>query len=111
MIVVEIPSFTIHAIDGYIETLYLVVYPDKLLLLDGGCRCDAKDVVDYIRGLGRTMDELKLIVVTHPHPDHSGAAPTLHRQYGVAIAAIPTINEWYRGLNGWLTQKTDILLS
>ena len=111
MIVVETPNFTIHAIDGYIETLYLVVYSDKLLLLDGGCRCDAKDVVDYILGLRRPMEELKLIVVTHPHPDHSGAAPTLHRQYGVAIAAIPVINEWYRGFNGWLTQKTDIFLT
>ena len=97
MIAVETPNFTIHSIDGYIETLYLVVYSDKLLLLDGGCRCDADDVVDYIRRLGRRMEELKLIVVTHPHPDHSGAAPHLHRLYGTAIAAIPTINEWYSG--------------
>jgi len=111
MIVIETSNFTIHAIDGYIETLYLVVYPNKILMLDGGCRCDAKDVVDYIQLLGRPMEDLKLVVVTHPHPDHSGAAPTLHRQYGIAIAAIPSINEWYTGINGWLTQKTDIFLT
>ena len=111
MIVLQTSSFTIHGIDGYIETLYLVVYPTKILLLDGGCRCDADVVVEYLHTLGRSITDLKLIVITHHHPDHSGAAPVLQQQYGIPIAAIPIINTWYIGLNGWLTQKTDIFLT
>ena len=111
MIALKTSSFTVHAIDGYIETLYLVEYPTKLLLLDGGCRCDADVVVEYIATLGRSITELKLVVITHHHPDHSGAAPILQKQYGIPIAALPIINKWYVGLNGWLTQKTDIFLT
>ena len=111
MITLETPRFTIHAIDGYIETLYLVVYPTKILLLDGGCRCDADVVVAYLHTLGRSITDLKLVVITHHHPDHSGAAPVLQQQYGIPIAAIPIINTWYVGLNGWITQKTDIFLT
>ena len=111
MIVLETSSFTVHQLEGYIETLYLVVYPDKMMLLDGGCRCDVKDIVDYIQSLGRKATDLTLIVVTHPHPDHSGAAPVLHHNYGIPVAATPVINDWYNGLNGWLTQKTDIVLT
>ena len=111
MIALETSTFTIHAIDGYIETLYLVVYPTKILLLDGGCRCDADVIVEYLRTLGRSITDLRLIVITHHHPDHSGAAPVLQRQFGIPIAALPIINRWYVGLNGWLTQKTDIFLT
>ena len=111
MIILETPTFTIHAIEGYIETLYLVVYPNKMLLLDGGCRCDSDVVVEYIDTLDRSITELKLMIITHHHPDHSGAAPILQQQYNIPIAAMPVINDWYMGLNGWLTQKTDIVLT
>ncbi len=109
--ILETNTFNIHALEGYIETLYLVEYPNKLLLLDGGCRCDASTVVQFIESIGRTMDDLKLIVVTHPHPDHSGAAPVLQRQYKIPIAASPMLNDWYRGISGWITQQVDIVLT
>ena len=111
MRILETSTFTLHAIDGYIETLYLVVYPTKILLLDGGCRCDANVIIEYIHTLGRSLNDLKLIVITHHHPDHSGAAPVLQQQYGIPITALPIINTWYVGLNGWVTQKTDIFLT
>lgn len=111
MVSLQTSNFTIHAIDGYIQTLYLIVYPTKILLLDGGCRCDADVVVKYLDTLGRSITDLKLIVITHHHPDHSGAAPVIQRRYGVPIAALPVINSWYAGLNGWITQKTDIFLT
>ena len=109
--ILETNTFNIHAIEGYIETLYLVEYPDKLMLLDGGCRCDTQTVVQCIESIGRQIGELKLIVVTHPHPDHSGAAPVLQRQYNIPIAASPMLNEWYRGVSGWITQQVDIVLT
>jgi len=111
MIILENTTFKVHAIKGYIATLYLVEYTDRLLLLDGGCRCDAHTIVLYIQSIERTIKELQLIVVTHPHPDHSGGAPILQKQYNIPIAASPQINEWYTGISGWLTQQVDILLT
>ena len=111
MIILENRTFKVHAIKGYIATLYLVEYPEKLLLLDGGCRCDAQTIVLYIKHIERAIEDLQLIVVTHPHPDHSGGAPVLQQQYNIPIAASPQINEWYTGISGWLTQQVDILLT
>lgn len=111
MIVIETPNFNIHAIDGYIETLYLVIYPDKILLLDGGCRCDVDSILSYFQHLERPISDLKLMIVTHPHPDHSAAAPLLQHQYGIPIASLPSVNNWYLGWRGWITQQTDIFLT
>ena len=68
----------IVAIEGYIQTTYLAVYPDKLLLLDTGCHCDVDSILDYITNtLQRPISQLKTAVVTHMHPDHAGGAELL----------------------------------
>ena len=57
-------------LDGYIQNTYLAIYPDKLLLLDGCCRADVPMVLDYIKNtLHRPITDLKVVVVTHMHPD------------------------------------------
>ena len=62
-------------LDGYIQSSYLAVYPDKLMLLDGGCRPDVALVLGYIKNtLKRPISDLKVVVVTHMHPDHAGGA-------------------------------------
>ncbi len=67
----------IHTLEGYIQNIYLVEYPDKLMLLDGCCRADVDTVFDYItEQLKRPITDLKLIVVTHMHPDHIGGMTT-----------------------------------
>ena len=105
-------SFRIHSLPGYIATLYLAAYPDgRLLLLDGGARRDAVRVVDFLRReLGCEPEELRLVLVTHMHMDHAGAAPRLRRRYRVPIAAHRGIDEWYRGLSGALQHFLDTVL-
>lgn len=105
-------KYVLHALEGQIETIYLAVYPDKILLLDGGCRCDVRRIRHYVRNvLGRTMDDISLIFVSHTHPDHAGAAPVLRRKYGTPIAAHRNIDSWYQGVTGWLQHLIDYLLS
>ncbi|MGB2081875.1 MAG: MBL fold metallo-hydrolase, partial [Psychrobacter sp.] len=56
-------------LEGYIQSSYLAVYPDKIMLLDGCCRADVPMVLDYIeRTLKRPITDLKVVVVTHMHP-------------------------------------------
>ena len=112
MIIIETPNFTIHAIDGYIETLYLVVYSDKLLLLDGGCRCDAKDVVDYIQRLYWTDGRIKTgsssptLTPIIPEPLQLFIIDMVWRSQPCQPSTSGTL-----GINGWFTQKTDIFLT
>lgn len=100
----------LHEIQGHIQSLYLVEYPDRLLLLDAGCRCDVEVVEAYARSIQRSLSELKLVVVTHMHPDHAGGAQEYRRRYGAQIVS-GADEDWYKGLSGSVQHLIDILLA
>ncbi len=102
----------LHCLNGYIQNIYLAEYTDKFLLLDGCCRADIPFIEDYIENsLNRSMSELALIVVTHMHPDHAGAAHALRKKYACKIAAANVPGQWYQGIDGKLMHLTDMLLT
>ena len=110
--ILVIMEYNIHSIPGYIQTTYLIEYKEGMLLLDSGSRADVDVILDYVKYvLKRPLDDLKLIVVTHMHPDHAGGAKELSKRTGALIAANPKINNWYRGLMGILRHKVDLLLT
>jgi len=101
-----------HKIKGYIQNIYLVEYDHGLLLLDGCSRPDASLITQYItHTLERPLGDLKLIMVTHMHPDHAGAAHLLRKLTGCEIGSANTDKSWYGGFEGWLMYLTDILLT
>ncbi len=104
-------SFTLHRIQGYIASLYLIEYRDRILLLDGGARYDAVRIETYMnREMGRPPDDLSLALVTHMHPDHAGGAPLLRRRFRTRIAAHIDIDKWYRGFRGAGQHLIDTIL-
>lgn len=102
----------LHCLPGYIQNIYLAEYSDKLLLLDGCCRADISVLEAFVLDdLKRAMTDIKLITVTHMHPDHAGAANTLRKKYGCKIAAANVAGQWYSGIDGKLMHLTDLLLT
>lgn len=102
----------LHVFDGHIQSIYLAEYPDKLLLLDGCCRADIPTITQFVeQQLNRSMSDLKLVVVTHMHPDHAGAAHKLRKITGCKIASSEKTTQWYAGFQGWLIHRVDILLA
>jgi len=102
----------IHHLQGYIQAIYLVEYSDKLLLLDGCCRADIDVLKDFILNtLQRPLQDLKVIVVTHMHPDHAGAAHRLRTLTGAKIVSANKIDSWYKNFNGVLLHIIDIVLA
>lgn len=102
----------LHQLKGYIQTIFLAEYPDKLLLLDGCCRADISMLKSFITDtLQRNFTDLSLVVVTHMHPDHAGAAEKLRSLTGCKIAMANVDGQWYSGLDGILMHWTDILLT
>jgi len=102
----------LHQISGYIQSIYLVEYPDKLLLLDGCSRADVGLITKFITStLKRPLTDLKLVVVSHMHPDHAGAAHQLRNLTQCEIASSNHEKQWYSGISGWLMHLTDILLT
>jgi glyoxylase-like metal-dependent hydrolase (beta-lactamase superfamily II) len=102
----------IHKLQGHIQSIYLVEYPEKFLLLDGCCRADISMLKQFITGeLSRPLSDLKLIVVTHMHPDHAGAAHKLRNITGCKIASAKMPSQWYTGLAGRFMHLVDIALA
>ncbi len=102
----------IHRIKGYINTLFIAEYRDSLLLLDGGSPADVPVIEKFcIEELKRQPSDIILSIVTHMHPDHSGAAPILRKKYGTKIAAYKNIDQWYSGPTGWFQHILDCLMA
>ena len=102
----------IHYIEGYIQTILLIEYPDKLLLLDGGCRCDVPVIKAFITDKPqRNVSDLKLVLVSHMHPDHAGGAHLLRKRFGCQIASVNFERQWYQGFNGRLAHTIDLILA
>lgn len=105
-------GLTVHTIDGYISTIYLVEYDSGLLLLDSGCRNDVKRIEVFVQEkLQRSLPDVKLAVATHMHPDHSGGAALLRKRYGIPIAAHQDADRWYAGIGGHLQHKLDCYMA
>lgn len=101
----------IHTLQGYIQHIFLVEEPQGLLLLDGCSRADVDMVCRYItHDMGKPLTDLKLIVVTHMHPDHAGGAHRLRRLSGATLAAHPKAAAWYAGLAGRTAHLIDVAL-
>lgn len=99
-------------LEGYIQSSYLAVYPDKIMLLDGCCRADVPMVLDYIKStLKRPATDLKVVVVTHMHPDHAGGASALRKATGCLIVSADKPKPWYAGISGKAMYLTDIALA
>jgi len=104
--------YKIHEIQGHIQSNYIIEYQDKILLMDCATKADLKKIRKYIDGeLGRKMEDIKLAVVSHMHPDHAGLAETLQKKYNISIIAHPLANKWYRGFLGELQHFIDVILA
>ena len=105
-------SCEIVCLEGYIQSMYLAIYPDRILLLDGGCRPDVAMVLDYIKStLQRPITDLKVVVVTHMHPDHAGGANKFREKTGCLIVSADKEHQWYSGFGGRAMHFVDINLA
>jgi glyoxylase-like metal-dependent hydrolase (beta-lactamase superfamily II) len=65
--------------------VFLIV-EDTLTLIDTGFRSTGPRIIDFIRRLDRRPEELRLIIITHCHPDHDGGMPELKKITGARTA-------------------------
>jgi glyoxylase-like metal-dependent hydrolase (beta-lactamase superfamily II) len=69
--------------------VFLIV-EDKLTLIDTGVRGNSKWVIKFIRKLGRSPEDISLIVLTHNHFDHTGGLKDLRKVTAAKVAGPKT---------------------
>jgi len=71
-----------------------IIFGETITLIDTGVAGCEKQIFDAIRSAGRDPAEIALIILTHSHPDHIGAARAIREATGCSIAAHPAERVW-----------------
>ena len=77
----------VHAVPGIPWSRIYVIEDGSLALVDSGLPWSARRVLSYIESIGRKPDDLRFILLTHSHPDHTGGALTISRRTGAELVA------------------------
>jgi metallo-beta-lactamase class B len=85
----------LYAIPGTYGTgqgvIFIIPTSDGLLMIDSGWQKDVDSVLlPGLKTLGFDPVNIKLIVLTHGHPDHYGGATYLQKHYGTRVAMSST---------------------
>ncbi len=91
-----IPAAPVIVLDRFVYSYILV--GETITLIDTGVAGCEKAIFDTIRSAGRDPAEIALIILTHSHPDHIGAAKAIRHATGCSIAAHPAERGWIEDL-------------
>ena len=65
----------------------ILIAEEELTLIDTGFRGSLGRITEFIGRLGRSLDDLGLIIITHNHLDHCGGLPELTAATSARVAA------------------------
>jgi hydroxyacylglutathione hydrolase len=71
-----------------------VVTRDKTCLIDSGVSGSDAKILHFIEQLGRKVMDLQLLLLTHAHPDHIGAARAIQNKSKCLVAAHSAAKNW-----------------
>lgn len=73
----------------------LIIFGNKITLIDTGVKGGAARISDYIKENGRDIAEVETVILSHSHPDHIGSAAEIKRITGCRVLA-------HEGEKGWI---------
>jgi hydroxyacylglutathione hydrolase len=76
-----------------------IICGKQICLIDSGTKSSEKEIFGYLQRLGRRPDEISLLILTHSHPDHIGAAQAVQRASGCTVAAHAAERAWIEDVN------------
>jgi hydroxyacylglutathione hydrolase len=71
-----------------------LIFGETITLIDTGVAGCENAIFDYIRSAGRRPSEISLIILTHSHPDHLGAARAIQQETGCTVMAHAAERSW-----------------
>jgi glyoxylase-like metal-dependent hydrolase (beta-lactamase superfamily II) len=78
-------SPSLHQIGSDIVNCYLVEDAGQITIIDAGLPGQWRELLDELGRMGRSLDDVRALLLTHGDTDHIGFAARLHRERGVPI--------------------------
>jgi glyoxylase-like metal-dependent hydrolase (beta-lactamase superfamily II) len=75
----------LHRIGNDIVAAYLVDTPEGVTVIDAGLAGQWHDLTAELAGMGRSIADIRGVVLTHGDTDHLGFAERLRRDHGVPV--------------------------
>ncbi len=75
----------VHRIPGITGSNACLLAGEQMAVVDAGIHGNSDAIISYIKSIGRSPSDLKWVVLTHFHYDHSGSALELHESTGAQI--------------------------
>ncbi|QWT23002.1 MBL fold metallo-hydrolase [Subtercola sp. PAMC28395] len=76
---------SLHRIGNHIIAAYLIDTPEGVTVIDAGLAGLWHDLLAELDTMGRTVADIKGVILTHGDSDHIGFAERLHRDHGVPV--------------------------
>jgi len=72
---------------------------DTVCLIDSGVAGSQKIIFDYLASIGRKPQDISILVLTHSHPDHMGAAHAIREATACTVAAHLSEKNWIEDID------------
>ena len=76
---------SLHRIGSDIVAVYLIDTPEGVTVIDAGLAGQWHELVTELTAMGRSLHDVRGLVLTHGDSDHIGFAERLRRDYGVPV--------------------------
>lgn len=76
---------SLHRIGNDVVAVYLVDTPQGVTVIDAGLAGQWKEFTAELAAMGRSVDDVRGVVLTHGDSDHIGFAERLRRDHGVPV--------------------------
>ena len=80
-------SSSVYQIDLGAVNCYLIEQPNGLTLVDAGYKGDDLKIFAALADIGKQPSDIKQIVLTHLHADHSGAVGDIQKKLNIPVYA------------------------
>lgn len=90
-------SESLHRIGNDIVAVYLVDTTEGITVIDAGLPGHWNDLVAELDEMGRSLGDIRGVILTHGDSDHIGFAERLRREHGVPVYVHPADAERAKG--------------